>query len=210
MIDQGTPEWFDQRRGKVTASRIADVMAKLKSGQPAATRKNYAAQLVAERLTGETQDSFQSNDMTWGIETEAEARAAYELKTGNRVELVGFVDHPTIPMTGASPDGRVGEKGAVEIKCPKTATHIEMLLTEKIDAKYINQMQWQMECDDRKWCDFVSYDPRLPWAMRLFIKRVLRDNDALTDIRAEVAKFLGEAEETVTALRNKYEKDGNT
>jgi len=197
---QGTEEWFAQRIGKVTASRINDVMATLKSCGEAATRKNYRAQLIAERLTGTKADSFTNAAMQWGIDNEPIARAMYEIKTGADVEQVGFVDHPSIAMTGASPDGRVGNDGMLEIKCPNTATHIEYLLAGVAPTEYHNQMLWQMECDGRDWCDFVSFDPRMPVAMQLFIVRFNKDEDKLSIIRAEVCKFLGEVDNVISRL----------
>jgi len=197
---QGTEEWFAQRIGKVTASRINDVMATLKSGGEAATRKNYRAQLIAERLTGTKADSFTNAAMQWGTDNEPIARAMYEIKTGSDVEQVGFVDHPSIAMTGASPDGRFGNNGMLEIKCPNTATHIEYLLAGVAPTEYHNQMLWQMECDGRDWCDFVSFDPRMPEAMQLFIVRFNKDEDKLSIIRAEVCKFLGEVDNVISRL----------
>jgi len=159
VIEQRTETWFRQRAGKVTASRLADVIAKTKSG-PSASRQNYLADLVAERLTGTTANGYQNADMARGTELEPEARSAYAFISGVDVIEVGFVRHPTIIMSGASPDGYAGDDGLVEIKCPKTATHIDHLLTQAIPDKYIVQMQWQMACTGRKWCDFVSYDPQ--------------------------------------------------
>lgn len=200
MTEQGSPTWVAQRLGKVTASRISDMMAKTKSGYGAG-RKNYLAQLVVERLTGNQQDSYQNAAMQWGIETEPEARSTYEFLTGNKVETVGFVPHPDLPDdAGASPDGLVGDDGLVEIKCPNTATHIETLLTESIDGKYNLQMQFQMACTGRKWCDFVSYDPRMPPELALFVKRVERDQKAIGDIHSELAKFLTELITTIKRL----------
>ena len=197
---QGTEEWFAQRIGKVTASRINDVMATLKSGGEVATRKNYRAQLIAERLTGTKADSYTNAAMQWGTDNEPIARAMYEIKTGSDVEQVGFVDHPSIAMTGASPDCRVGNNGMLEIKCPNTATHIEYLLAGVAPTEYHNQMLWQMECDGRDWCDFVSFDPRMPEAMQLFIVWFNKDEDKLSIIRAEVCKFLGEVDNVISRL----------
>lgn len=203
MIEQGSPEWHAERCGKVTASRIADMMARTKSGW-GASRANYAAQLVAERLTGMAQDSFTSSAMQWGIDTEPEARAAYQFFQDATVDRVGFVAHPTIAMSGASPDGRVGSDGLVEIKCPNTATHIETLLGGSVPTRYVLQMQWQMACDGRQWCDFVSYDPRMPEDMRLFVRRLPRDDEKIAEIAAEVVKFLGEIDATVSKLVAAY------
>lgn len=203
MIEQGSPEWFQERLGKVTASRVADVVAKTKTGW-GASRANYMAQLVAERLTGTVAESYTNAAMQWGIDTEAEARTAYEFHTNSDVESVGFINHPVVGHSGASPDGLIGSDGLVEIKCPNTATHIETLLDSALPSKYILQMQWQMACSDRKWCDFVSYDPRLPESMRLFVQRITRDDKAISELESQIAAFNGEVLNKVEALRKKY------
>lgn len=197
---QGTPEWHAARVGKVTASRVADVIAKTKTGV-SASRKNYAAELVAERLTGKPAESYTNAAMQWGIETEPQARLAYEFLRDVAVVQVGLIDHPVIRMSGASPDGLVGERGMLEVKCPSTATHIETLLSRAIADKYIVQMQWQMACAGREWCDFVSYDPRMPEDMQLFVQRVPRDPKRILELEAEVSSFLEEVDATIAALR---------
>jgi putative phage-type endonuclease len=199
MIEQGTPEWFAQRLGKVTASRVADIIAKTKTGV-AASRGNYLAQLVAERLTGQAADSFKSGAMQHGTETEPMARMAYETETGQMVTEVAMIQHPKIEMAGASPDGLVGEDGLVEIKCPNTSTHIATLMADKSPSGYMAQMQWQMACTGRAWVDFVSFDPRMPEDMQLFIKRVPRDEKLIAEYETEVVKFLAEVQETVDKL----------
>lgn len=199
MIEQGTPEWFAQRLGKVTASRVADIIAKTKTGV-AASRGNYLAQLVAERLIGQAADSFKSGAMQHGTETEPMARMAYETETGQMVTEVAMIQHPKIEMAGASPDGLVGEDGLVEIKCPNTSTHIATLMADKAPSGYMAQMQWQMACTGRAWVDFVSFDPRMPEDMQLFIKRVPRDEKLIAEYEAEVIKFLAEVQETVDKL----------
>ena len=204
---QRTPEWFQARCGKVTASRVADVVAKTKTGW-GASRANYMAELVAERLTDLPTDGFVSKPMQWGIDHEDEAIAAYEFHQDVTVEPVGFVQHPKIVASGASPDGLiVGPKtdgvqllGLVELKCPNTATHIETLLGAPIDACYITQMQWQMACTGALWCDWCSYDPRMPAALRLFVKRIPRDDKRIAELEAEVVKFLAELDAKVAAL----------
>jgi putative phage-type endonuclease len=198
-IIQGSEEWFAARRGKVTASRVADVIAKTKTGW-GASRGNYLAELVAERLTGQTADSYTNPAMQWGVETEPQARAAYEFYQRCTVEEVGFVDHPRIAMTGASPDGLVGEDGMVEIKCPLTKTHIDTLLGQTIPGKYLTQMQWQMACAGRRWCDFVSFDPRLPESLSLFTQRVDRDDEAIAELEGLVSDFLKEVVEVTAKL----------
>lgn len=206
MIEQGSPEWLAQRVGKVTASRISDMMAKTKTGW-GASRDNYAAQLVCERLTGVPADSYQSEAMRWGIETEPHARAAYEFRTDNTVGLCGFVDHPRIAMSGASPDGLVGDSGLLEIKCPNSATHIDTLLNAKAPAKYVLQMQWQMACTGREFCDFVSFDPRLPEEMRFWSARVYRNDATIAELEREVEIFLGEIDDTIKQLRRQYAQE---
>ena len=203
-IVQGTADWHALRLGKATASRIADIVAKTKTGW-GASRTNYLAQLVAERLTGATSESFTNSAMKWGNEVEPDARAAYEFHADIDVAQVAFVEHPSIAMTGASPDGLVGDDGLVEVKCPQTATHIETLLGQTVPGKYVTQMQWQMACTGRRWCDFASYDPRLPETMRLFVKRVERDDVLIASLEKDVAEFLAEVEAKVEALRAIYE-----
>lgn len=206
MLDvvQGSDEWRMARLGKVTASRIGDVMAKGRSGQPSATRANYLAELVTERLTGIPTEGFRNAVMERGTEIEPEARAAYAFALGVAVEECGFCPHPTMADTGASPDGRVGASGLVQFKCPNTATHIASIMTGKIDRHYILQMQWEMACDNRGWCDFASYDPRLPEPMQLYVKRIGRDETQIEEIAAEVTAFLSEVAATVTALRTRF------
>lgn len=200
---QGSPEWHAIRCGRVTASRIADVIATTKSG-PSASRANYMAELIAERLSGEAAPGFTNDAMRWGTEKEPEARDAYAFQATGEVSEVGFVIHPRIDMSGASPDGLVGADGLLEIKCPNTATHIETLTGQAVPAKYLTQIQWQLACADRAWCDFVSFDPRLPWSMRLYIRRVHRDNDRVRELETEVVKFLGELDAKVETLRRLY------
>lgn len=202
-MEQRTDEWLAARLGKVTASRVADVIAKTKSGY-STSRANYMAELICERLTGTKGESFSSAAMQWGTNTEPQARAAYEAQSGGLVEEVGFVSHCSIFDGGASPDGLVGKDGLVEIKCPITATHLDTLLTEMIPGKYVTQMQWQMACTGRQWCDFVSYDPRLPEKMALFIKRVPRDNAMIAELEKEVNSFLNEMDEKLKKLKEKY------
>jgi putative phage-type endonuclease len=197
-MEQRTEEWFAARCGKVTASRVADVIAKTKTGY-SASRANYLADLVVERLTGKPAASFSNAAMEWGTEQEPHARAAYSAKTGILVEEVGFIDHPTVAMSGASPDG-YAEEGLVEIKCPNTATHLDQILDGKPPQKYITQMQWQMACTGRPWCDFVSFDPRLPERLQLLVVRVPRDDEYIAMLETEVTKFLSELDVKINEL----------
>ena len=204
MMEQRTEEWHQARLGKVTASKIADVMAAGRGGKPSATRANYRAQLVVERLTGVPTEGFTNAAMQHGTETEPQARATYTLTTFNAVSEVGFVPHPTIEMAGASPDGLIGDDGLIEIKCPNSATHIATLRGAAIDDKYLKQMQWQMACTGRDWCDFVSFDPRLPDEMQIHIRRVQRDPAMIVEMETAVRTFLAEVDEELADLRARY------
>lgn len=202
-IVQGSTEWHALRIGKVTASRVADVIARTKSGW-GASRANYMAELIAERLTGEPAEKFTNAAMAWGTEKEPDARAAYEFFRDAQVAEVGFIEHPSILMAGASPDGLVGDAGLVEIKCPNTATHLDTLLTQAIPARYVTQMTWQMACAGRAWCDFVSFDPRLPETMSLFVKRVERDDSLIASLEKDVSDFLDELAQKLGQLNSLY------
>lgn len=205
MLEQRTDDWFALRAGRVTASRIADMMAKTKTGW-GASRANYRAQLVVERLTGMPSESFSNAAMQWGTDREPEARQAYCEHMLCTVDELAFAEHPTLEWAGASPDGLVGETGLLEIKCPNTATHIDTLLNGTVPDKYFLQMQWQLAClPGREWNDFVSYDPRLPEPMRLFVKRVDRDDELIATLEKEAEAFLAEVEQTVAQLRAQYE-----
>lgn len=201
MIEQGTTEWHLLRLGKVTASRITDVLSKGKSGESAG-RKNYRMELVVQRLTGLPGESFTSAAMEHGVLTEPKARFAYEAEKQQFVEQVAFVDHPSIEWFGCSPDGLVND-GLIEIKCPNSTTHIEYLTDQKPPAKYIPQMQCQMAVTGRQWCDFVSFDPRLPDDLQLFVVRLERDQEYIEAMEAEVKKFLSEVDEMFTKLKER-------
>jgi putative phage-type endonuclease len=201
-VEQGTPEWFAARLGNVTASRVADVIAKTKSGY-SASRENYMAQLICERMTNTVAESYTNAAMQWGTETEPLARAAYESIADVLVDEVGYVQHPRIERAGASPDGLIGLFGLLEIKCPNTATHIDTLISEQVPTKYITQMQWQMVCTGRAWCDFVSFDPRLPNGLQVFVKRVEFDTEYAATLEIEVVKFLTELDAKISKLNER-------
>ena len=201
-MEQGTPEWLQARCGLITASKISDVMSKGRGSAPSATRATYMGQLIAERLTGNPTAGFSNSSMDWGTETEPQARAEYTMRTGNMVDEVGFVPHPTLGKAGASPDGLVATDGLVEIKCPNTATHITSLLGGSIKGGYRLQMQWQMACTGRKWCDFVSFDPRMPDDMAYHCTRVGRDNDEIAAITTAISAFEAELEALITNLKD--------
>jgi putative phage-type endonuclease len=203
MVIQGTPEWFALRCGKVTASRVCDVIAKTKSGW-GASREIYAAQLVVERLTGDVAESYTNSAMQWGTAVEPEARLAYSDTVIEPVTEIGFVEHKRILMSGCSPDALVGSNGMAEIKCPESKTHIQTLLGGSIADKYVVQMLWQMACCEREYCDFVSYDPRMPEKMRMFVKRLERDDKRIKELEAMVEVFLDEVQAKVLALKSKF------
>jgi putative phage-type endonuclease len=205
--EQGTPEWKAARAGKVTASRISDVMAKGRGGAPSATREDYKAQIATEILTGApAEDGFRSKDMDWGNEQEPYARAAYEAEQDTMVDTVGFVCHPTIDRAGCSPDGLVGWDGQgapkkiTQFKCPKTKTHMGYILADVVPADYQMQMLWEMANTGAQECDFVSFDPRLPEHLQLFIKPFPRDEVRIAAITAEVLAFLREVDELLANL----------
>jgi putative phage-type endonuclease len=202
---QRSPEWFTARCGSLGASAVHEAVARTKSGY-SASRANRMATLVLERLTGVSQESYQSKAMLDGIENEPAARAAYSLSRGVDVQEVGLFVHPTIKGTHASPDGLIGTLGALEIKCPQPAAHLATLLGEPIPERYFIQMQWQMRCAGRQWCDYVSYSPAFPDDMRLHVQTVKFDQATVTKLEAEVREFLAEVEAKVDALRNRFAK----
>ena len=206
MIEQRTEEWFQQRLGKVTASRISDVIAKTKTGV-STSRQNYLIQLVSERLTGKKGDSFVNQAMLDGIERESAARELYERTRGVSVTEVGFFDHPVIKNSGASPDGAVNAAeegkyaGLIEIKCPIETTHTNTLMSKSIPTKYIPQMQWQLACTGAKWVDFISYNPNFPVELQLFVATLDRDDTYIAELETEVIKFLDEVDQTIIKLK---------
>ena len=204
-MEQRTDEWFAARLGKVTASKVSDVVAKTKSGY-GASRATYMSQLLVERLTGNPTEFYANAAMQWGTDTEPQARAAYEFITNNSVVEEGFISHPTIEMSGASPDALVGDDGMLEIKCPNTSTHVQTLLDEKIPKKYVDQMQWQMACAEREWCDFVSFDPRLPEGNDFFCTRLKRDDKRIADLESDVTDFLDELSTQIVKLNERLNK----
>jgi putative phage-type endonuclease len=200
-VEQGSPEWFAIRRGKVTASKIIDVMAKGKGSAESAGIRNYRAQLVVERITDTVEESYCNAAMQRGTELEPMARECYEFLKSVSVEQVAFVDHPSIALSGASPDGCISDDGLLEIKCPTTATHIEYLLGGKPPAQYIPQMQWQLACTGRKYCDFASYDPRLSEDLQLFVVRLHRDDALIASMEAAVIAFQESVEQMISDLK---------
>ena len=198
-MKQGEAEWFQARLGRATASRIADVVAKTKSGY-SASRENYMVQLALERITGVQADSYQSAEMRWGNDQESSARAAYEVRIGALVEEVGSIPHPRIDMSSASPDGLVFSDGLIQIKCPNSATHLHTMRRKNPEGGYVTQMMWEMACTGRAWCDFVSFDPRMPDGLQLFVVRVPRDDERIAELEREVEIFLAQVDAMVREL----------
>jgi len=199
-VQQGTAEWHQLRLGKVTASRVADILSKTKTG-PSASRQNYLIELALQRTTGIIQESYSNAAMEWGTLTEPQARVAYEVKSDNFVDRIAFVDHPSIAWFGCSPDGLVSDRGLVEIKCPNSATHWEYFKSKEPPKKYFIQMQAQLTCTQRDWCDFFSFDPRMPERSQLLIVRVNRDETFISLMEAEIKQFLSEVENEVNLMR---------
>jgi putative phage-type endonuclease len=201
MIEHGTPEWEKARLGKLTASRIYDALGTTKKGTWLAARRHYMVELIAERLTGMRADPYLSAPMLWGVETEPQAIKHYTNKRVVTVTKSGFVNHPLLTMSGASPDGFVGDDGLIEVKCPETATHVATLVEKEIPEKYLLQMHWQMACcPPRKWCDYLSFDPRMPPKFRAAVIRVPRDQKKITGLTIMVEDFLDEIDAIIMAL----------
>ena len=201
-MEQRTDEWFKARLGKVTASKVSDVLAKIKSGE-AAVRKSYKMQLATERLTNQKTDTYINQAMQDGIDREDTAREIYEIVRDIKVEQVGFIDHPTIKMAGASPDGLLPNNGVLEIKCPIEATHTTNLLERKLPSRYISQVQWQMACvgKDCKYANFVSYNPNFEPKLQLMYVEVERDNKYIEMLEEQVSIFLLEVDEVINTLK---------
>ena len=199
-VEQGTDAWHQLRLGKVTASRVADILARTKTG-PSASRQNYLIELALQRTTGIIAESYSNAAMEWGTQTEPQARVAYEVTTNNFVDQIAFVDHPSIAWFGCSPDGLVSDRGLVEIKCPNSATHWEYFKAKEPPKKYFIQMQAQIACTDRDWCDFISFDPRMPDRSQLLIVNVPRDPEFILFMEAEIKQFLSEVEVEVNLMK---------
>jgi len=189
-MDQRSDEWFSARLGFATASRMNDALA----GPDTAARRNYLIQLVTERLTGQQQESYNSAAMQRGVDLEPVARMAYESKNGF-VDKTGFHKHQSIEWFGASPDGLVGDDGLVEIKCPNSTTHVDYILEGKVPTKYKRQMLAQLACTGRKWCDFVSFDDRLPEHLQLFVVRFEPKQEEIDKLQEGVIKFLNDVQQ---------------
>ena len=199
-LEQGSDEWKQARLGHVTASNIAEVMSKGKGTGEAVGRYKYKVRLVAERLTMTAGESYTNAAMQWGIEQEQFACIAYEAQKETFVDKIGFVLHPDIKWLGVSPDRIVGHDGLIEVKCPNTTTHLDYLFDNKVPAEYYKQIQCQLWVTGRQWCDFVSYDPRLPKRNQLLIVRTERDEKLIAEMKTETEKFLAEVETLIIKL----------
>jgi len=205
-LEQGTPEWLQFKVGKVSASKIADVTAKLANGQPGATRKRYLGDITRERLSNKPTERYTNEAMAWGKTHEPKARAAYCLEHMVPVRQIGCALHPSIPWSLASPDGLVGKQGLLEIKCPHVSNnHQELMLGEaKISDAYYQQIQWQLACTERAWCDFVSFDPEMPEHLQLWVQRIERDDMRIGILEQEVRAFLDEVDSRLIRFAEHY------
>jgi hypothetical protein len=200
--EQGTLEWKELRCGIVTASRFADVMDFTKKGEGAG-RKKYRSEIICEILTGQPYPQYESWEMKWGKDQEPFARAAYEMQHDVLVETPGFVKHATIARFGGSPDGYVGDDGMIQIKCPNTTTHLNWMLAGTIPVEHAPQMIAEMAVYGREWCDFVSFDPRLPEHLQLFVRRWSRNERLIAGTEQEVVHFNAEVDQVLAALPKK-------
>lgn len=202
MIPEGTIDWLKARVGLLTGSRMADAMSVLKSGDFSAKRKTLLRQILQERLTGFAVDHYVTPAMQWGLDHEQEAKDEYEAASGNLIQKAGFALHPMIEFFGATPDGLIDHDGCLEAKCPTTDTHLEYFLAGKIPAEYKPQMVCEMLCHRRQWCDFVSFDPRLPKRQRLFIRRYQPTPQEFAEVESAAIKFLADVEKMWEALHS--------
>ena len=193
MNEQGSAEWLADRCGMVTASRFADVLAK---GQ-GKTRASYMRQVVAERLTGKPTESYKNAHMERGTEQEPHARMAYEAKTGNVVEEVGFIGEL---FYGCSPDGLIDLDGGAEIKSVIPTVQLDTILSGKCPTGHIAQIQGCMWVTGRQWWDFVSFSPDMPEPHNLYIYRVMRDEPYIATLALEVAQFIRDCDSMIEGL----------
>lgn len=198
---QRSEEWVSARLGNLGCSRLADVLAEGRSGGESATRKNYMAELLCERLTGRQTEHYQTKEMEWGIENESEARIEYEFRTGRTVELHGGREHPEIKRWWGSPDGLIPPDGGIEIKCLNTANHLDVMLSGRVQSRYVYQMAGYVEIFGATWWDYVGYDPRLPDNLAFFCKRFTRDDLPIDKVREGARAFLAELDAMEERLR---------
>lgn len=200
--EQGSLEWLDMRLGKVTASRVADVMSKGRGTAPSKTSESYMMELIAEALTGRSKPFFENDAMKWGTETEPQARAMYSVNNDFvEVKEVAFVEHNN--QIGISPDGFVGENGLFEAKCPNTTTQLKRALSDDYSKDYKPQIQMQLWVTEREWCDFVSFDPRLDCDAAYLEQRVFRDEEYIEEMKVKVYAFVEKMNELIEQLTTK-------
>ena len=199
-IEQGSIEWNQLRLGKVTASRIKDVMTNGRGSAISKTSESYMYELLADLLTGEPQPFFENDAMRWGTETEPKARLMYELKTGIEVEQVAFIEHSD--FIGVSPDGLIGNTGLIEIKCPKTTTQLKRSQQENYHTDYKYQIQMQLWVSERDWCDFLSFDPRLQGKAKYLCERVYRDEKIIADMQDKTEVFVDKLKSLFESLKD--------
>lgn len=205
-MEQRTAQWFQARLGKVTASNVYNVISKTAKGTPTSKYDDYKIKLITERLTGQTSPYYETEDMRWGIEHEEDALKEYAFIYDTEITQCGFIQHPTIKMAGASPDGLIDKDGLIEIKCPRSTTHMRFFIDNEIKPEYLAQMQFQMACTERKWCDFISYDPRFTNKashLRMKVKRIYRDDKQIKEINQSVEAFLAEIEQEIQRISTK-------
>ncbi|QEE11715.1 YqaJ viral recombinase family protein [Bartonella krasnovii] len=202
-MEQRTAEWFQARLGKVTASNVYNVLSKTAKGMPTSKYEDYKIKLMTERLTEEISQSYITPAMQWGIDYEEDPLREYAFIYDTEVTRCGFIQHPTIQMAGASPDGLIGEDGLIEIKCPQSSNHLRFFIDGNIKSEYYAQMQFQMACTGRKWCDFMSYNPNFvgkSTGLRMKIKRINRDEEQIEQINQAVEIFLAEIDQEMQKI----------
>jgi putative phage-type endonuclease len=198
--EQGSIEWLSLRLGKITASRVKDVLTKGRGTSPSKTSESYMMELIAEILTGNSKPFFENDAMRWGTETEPQARAMYAVNNDFvDVKEVAFVEHNE--QVGISPDGLIGEDGLLEIKCPNTTTQLKRALSDDYSADYKAQIQCQLWVTEREWCDFVSFDPRLECAAGYLQQRVMRDEEYIKDMQIKTYLFIDKMNELIIKLK---------
>ena len=189
--EQRTAQWLQERVGHCTASNFHSVLDRTKTGTEGAKRRNYRAKLTVERIINEPVSGFVNAAMEWGTAQESQARMAYEARTGAMIEEVGFIHHPTLKWVGGSPDGLIGKDGMIECKCPfEPAVHVSVLLTK--ECEHLPQIQGLLWITGRQWCDYVSYDPRMPAGLEIYVQRITRDDKFIADLTTAVIAFLAE------------------
>ena len=208
-IPQGSPEWFAARCGKISASRLGDIMRKTKWGESTYKAK-VRLELAIERITGKSVSSVVMNQaMRDGVDREPDARTLFEAVTGKEVALCGSFDHPTIVNTSASPDGLLrGENAVLEIKCPTHATHAKNLMSETMPKNYIYQVQWQIACTESDYAYFASYHPDYPPELRLKWVKVEKDDSVIKSLEEAVRQFDIEIEDLIIKIQNGGNKNG--